>query len=341
MPSGDIVVLRCDASPDLGFGHLTRCRALAQAIRQQGGVCAMIGPDAAYATEADTEIFTFWEPLKWNDSRSDAIKLTNIAQNIGAKILVLDDYRVDETYQLILHGKSMKWLQFEIRTDQPIWADFILNVNPAAKPADYAAVIRNQDTRLLLGPEFAILRPEFAYASKRPYNRSVREVLLTFGGGDDRGAILLVLRALHECNLEDIKITVVSGAHNPRNLEIRKWIDVYLPKLVTLLIAPPNIQEIFSQSDLAFMAAGTSIYEMACCGVPMILISIAENQVKQAKAWSKATVYLGSIAQINKEIIIKAFEAMRTQDEKREAITRESARMCDGIGANRIASIIL
>lgn len=335
-----MVVLRCDAGPDLGFGHLTRCRALAQAIRHQGGACALVGPDADYATEADAEIFTLWEPHKWNDPLSDATKLADIAQNLGAEMLVLDDYRVDEDYQLVLRDRGLKWLQFEIRTDRPIWANFVLNANPAAKSDDYAAAMRNPKSQLLLGPQYAILRPEFADVAKRPSHRPVKDVLLTFGGGDDRGAILFVLNILRESNPKDIQITIVSGAHNPANICLRKWIDHHWPEQVRLLVDPEKIHTVFSQSDLAIMAAGTSIYEMACCGVPMILIAIADNQVRHAESWSASAQYLGKIENIKKNSLIKAFKLVSENIQIRENFIKTTSKLCDGLGSIRVAHII-
>jgi len=222
-----MILFRCNAGPQIGFGHLTRCRALAYALREQGESCIMVGPDHAYANNEDDHLFDAWIPQMWGSAENDASSLVMLARSYNAKKIVLDDYRVNEEYQLVLRNEGLKWLQFEARTTQPIWADIVLNASPAAKPRDYAAVLRNPETQLLLGPQYAVLRPEFTNIKDRGYSRQIKKVLVTFGGGDDRGAILFVLASLIPATSKDLEFVVVSGANNPRNQEIKNWIRLY------------------------------------------------------------------------------------------------------------------
>lgn len=281
-----MILFRCNAGPQIGFGHLTRCRALAYALREQGESCIMVGPDNAYANDEDDRLFDAWIPQVWDSAEGDASSLVMLTGSYSAKKVVLDDYRVNEEYQLVLRNEGLKWLQFEARTTQPIWADIVLNASPAAKEEDYAAVLRNPETQLLLGPQYAVLRPEFTGIKCRGHSSQVKKVIVTFGGGDDRGAILFVLTSLVNAISKELDLIVVSGANNPRNQEIKNWIRLYGQGRVMLKINPPSVATIFAECDLAIMAGGTTTYEAACCGLPMLLMTIADNQHAQAKAWS-------------------------------------------------------
>ena len=77
--------------------------------------------------------------------------MIELARHYDASFLVLDDYRIDESYQLSLRTAGLKWLQFDIAATNPLWADIIVNANPAVNAHDYTSVLRNQEVRLCLG----------------------------------------------------------------------------------------------------------------------------------------------------------------------------------------------
>ncbi len=295
------ILFRCNAGPVIGYGHLTRCRALAQALRRQGETCVMFGPDAADARPEDQDIFSDWIPMAdWPSAAEDATRLVDLARRLDAGWAVLDDYRVDEPYQLTLRAAGLRWLQFDGTARQPLWADLIVNANPAVHPEDYASVLRDPETRLLLGPRYAILRPEFAAVEPRDPRRAVKQILVTFGGGDDRGAIEFVLSTLLPETPPTVGFLVISGARNPRNPTLVEWIETHGQGRVSLHIDPPKVAPLFTDCDLAVMAGGTTTYEAACCGLPMVLITIAANQVPQAIAWDRkgVAIFIGSFSQI-------------------------------------------
>ena len=51
------IIFRCNTNQEVGFGHLNRCRSLAQSLIQKGEVCLMVGPDNFYKTKKDNNIF--------------------------------------------------------------------------------------------------------------------------------------------------------------------------------------------------------------------------------------------------------------------------------------------
>ncbi|WP_081618348.1 UDP-2,4-diacetamido-2,4,6-trideoxy-beta-L-altropyranose hydrolase [Thioalkalivibrio sp. ALE31] len=296
-----MIIFRCDAGPDIGFGHLMRCRTLAEALHDRGESCIMVGPDAVYAKPEDKKIFKEWIPVpEWQSSSADSGRLVSLSQKYRAQWLVLDDYRVDEAYQLELRAAGLKWLQFDGWADKPLWADIILNANPAAASEDYERVLHNKDAKILLGPSYGILRKEFAQIEPRDPSRPVRQILVTFGGGDDRGANEFVLSTLLPVVSPDVNFLVISGATNPNNPSLGRWIEEHGKGRVSLHIDPIKVAPLFASCDLAVMAGGTSTYEAAACGIPMILIAIAANQVPQSMAWSRfgAANYLGSITNL-------------------------------------------
>ena len=300
----------------------------------------MVGPAEAYATSDDGSIFSNWIVVEaWLSAETDAEHFVSIATATGARWAVLDDYRVDATYQAVLRAANLRWLQFDGAAQKPLWADLILNANPATRPEDYAAVVHNPIAKLLLGPRYAILRPEFPPAGLRPLQRPVEQVLVTFGGGDDRGAIEFVLSTLLPCTPATLRFLVISGAYNPLNQQLAEWIDAKGNDRVTLCVNPEPVAPLFASCDLAIMAGGTTTYEAACCGLPMILVSVADNQVRQSMAWQAvgAAVYLGAFEGIYPELLKSEFFQLFKNDRKRNAFANVGAELVDGFGVQRIA----
>lgn len=296
-----MIVFRCNAGVEIGFGHLMRCRVLAEALCEQGQQCVMVGPDSRLMTDEDKHIFVEWINLaNWTSPEKDANHLTEIMHRYGATWAILDDYRVDDNYQLKLRDSGMHWLQFAHWQPQKYWSDIVLTPSPAANQYDWAALVKNPDAKLLLGPKYAILRSEFRDIQPRDPVRPIKRVLVTFGGGDDRGAIKFVLNTLIPNTPNEIEFVVLSGANNPSNTQLQELSQINKQNRVHLHIAPKSVAPLFLSCDLAIIAGGTTTYEAACCGLPMILISIADNQINQCIGWQNlgAAIYLGPFPQV-------------------------------------------
>lgn len=303
----------------------------------------MVGPSREYMTADDAALFSDWIPAgPWTSSMADAQALLDIARTSKARAAVLDDYRVDNVYQAILKQAGMPWLQFDGFANKPLWADIIVNANPAIQLDDYKKLVRNRQTTLLLGPKYAVLRPEFSRVKQRERSTPVRKALVTFGGGDDRGAILFTLATLVPLIAKSVHFLVVSGKHNPRNAEINAWIETQGQGRVTLAVNPQSMAPLFARCDLAIMAGGTSTYEAAACGLPMLLMPIADNQLSQSKAWDScgAALFLGTFPEIDAGLLARHFLQLVEDEEKRYTMSRQARQLVDGKGAARVAGVI-
>ena len=65
---------------------------------------------------------------KWNSGEEDSVNLIKIAKKNNASYFVLDDYRIDEKYQMILLKADLNGYNFiKKENKKPIWADIIVN----------------------------------------------------------------------------------------------------------------------------------------------------------------------------------------------------------------------
>ena len=334
-----MIVMRCHASDQWGLGNLTRCRALARALKAEGSQVAMVGPSIEMQQPGDVETFEHWQPLDWqNQSTENARELLEIANQFKAQSLVIDDPRADADFQEILYAEKIKWLQFDGTATKPMWANWILNALPSANAHTYSTVVRNPSARLLLGPMYAVLRQEFARTEKKPkLNPDDISILLIFGGGDDRGAIAWCLQSLKPLLNKNTKLKIISGSANPQNNTNLKIIEGISKEQIEYFIQPAHPWEIMSTCDLAVMASGTTVHEVNVFQLPMVLMSVVENQDKPGQAWAQAAgaKYLGDWNQLHSELLRES-----VLSQLKELHMQKTPALVDGLGASRVAKVL-
>ena len=340
-----MIIFRCNAGSSVGIGHVVRSRVFAKALSSRGHQSIMVGPSLDYKQPADDDIFADWIPRPQQfSSTDDATLFIETAKAHNAKLAVMDDYRIDDTYQQMLRDAGIRWLQqYDASQPKPFWADLVVNGSPYERASTYKDLIRNPDTKMLLGPAYSILRPEFPPSEFRSPDRPVEQVLVTFGGGDDRGAIILVLSNLIESADPTIQYEVLSGAGNPRNNAIQSWIDKHGDDRVQLHINPKNVASLFASCDLAVIGGGTSTFEAASCGLPMFLLSISDNQDGQCQGWQDqgAAIYIGRMADFSEQELSDQFQELLNNTDRRIKMSAIGRRAVDGKGVDRLISHLL
>jgi len=332
-----MMIVRCDANSQWGMGHLTRCRALASALYQCGIPVAMLGPDRQYAQASDAGLFAYWHPMDWHeDTTTGAQQLLFWAEKWQADALILDEPRADEAYQRVLWDAGLPWLQFDGMAQKPLWASWVLNALPSACDKEYAKVLRNPHASLLLGPSYAVLRPEFAEVRNAVKSTQTLNILLSFGGGDDRGAMAWSINALLPLLDQNTRLKIISGKANPRNESNKALIPQSHWQWIDYHIQPDAPWSIMAQCHMAVMASGTTVHEANCCHLPLVLVSLVDNQHAPGMAWDTAeqAQYLGPWEAVEQftlmNIVAHGIQDVRAGRQKINPLV-------DGLGAARVA----
>lgn len=323
------------------MGHLVRCAALAEALGRRGCDSVMVGPPSHLRQKAMP--FREWLALEEREaSLSEARALCEMARGQQANLIVLDDYRIEPAYQKVMRGSGAKLLAFGSSRSREQWVDWLLDASPDASPERYSGLMQQPQARLLLGPRYAVLRSPFRQVTPTA-GHDVPRVLLTFGGGDDRGATRWVLEQLLALDEPDVTYVVVCGQQNPDNVAIARLARSAGRQRVEWHVDPSSVAPLYASCDLAIVAGGTTTYELACCGVPMLILTIAQNQVDQALAWERAgaAIALGSLDEWEPSRLVKAYAALRLAHERRRAMAKRGRALVDGLGADRVASTVL
>lgn len=303
-----MIVFRCSADPKIGFGHLMRCRQLAKELKRRNHKLAMFGPSEEFKNKNDEHLFNEWLPSSfWRNSVSDAEELLRFCAKLNASILILDDHRVDEPYQLVLRRHNEKFVLFEGRSNRAIWADLLICTHAASDHRLFHNQIKNPACEKLVGIHFALLRNQFHHRSPIIQSKSIKKILLTFGGGSDRGAFKLVLDVVLR-KFPENNYCIISGESNPNNHYLKTICEEY-PKCLELHIGTSRVADLMASCQFAIMASGTSTLEAAALGLPMLLIAIADNQILPAKSLvdKGGAFFLGELKNVTEEKIEKQF----------------------------------
>lgn len=334
------LLIRADGNSTIGAGHLMRCLALGQAWQEEGETphfaVATVTPALAERLRAEGMPMTHLANLP--GSAQDAAQTLALARQLNAKWVVVDGYHFDADFQWALKQAGLRLLMVDDYGHAGhYYADMVLNQNIYAQPSLYPS--HEPDTRLLLGPEYALLRHEFW--SWRGWRREVapvaRKVLVTLGGSDPDNVTLKVIQALQKIEMKELEARVVVGPANPHLVALQQAVE-QSPGQIQLLTEVLNMPELMAWADIAISAGGSTCWELAFMGLPNLILSLTDNQRWIAEGLNDAgnSVYLGHAADITPTMLYQAIIELAVAPERRAVSTQHGQELIDGYGASRV-----
>jgi UDP-2,4-diacetamido-2,4,6-trideoxy-beta-L-altropyranose hydrolase len=218
---------------------------------------------------------------------------------------------------------------------RPHDCDLLLDQNLGREVSDYAGLIPNGCT-LLLGPAYALLRPEF---EKRRKLCQVREelnrVLVFFSGSDEGNETEKALQGLLEAT-DEWFLDVVIGTSHPRSAALQSLADLH-PTRVTVHIQTDKMDELMGHADVAVGAAGSASWERCALRLPALICVLAENQTTVAYELQRvgAAINLGVCHALTGKDYAKALLSLDVKQLRRMSAC--AAGVTDGLGASRVA----
>ena len=345
------VVFRVDASLQMGTGHVMRCLTLAQVLKENGAnvefICRKhegnlidkIRSSGFNVHELglfeETEVDTSLAHSHWLGAtqQQDADDCIDIFKAKKVDWLIVDHYALDEQWQERLKPYYEKLMVIDDLADRKHQCDILLDQTFGRQQEDYLA-FTTKDCELLLGSQYALLRPEFAkcrpYSLERRSKPEFKQLLINMGGVDIDNVTENILDELKMCNLpNDIDITVVMGGSAP-HLESVKSKAITLPCKTEVKVDVDNMAEVMANSDIAIGAAGATTWERCCLGLPTIQFVIAKNQL-----FSAETLAQHNIVKLAKEIKETAY-LLESSSEWMKSVGSVALEICDGMGSYKV-----
>lgn len=359
------IVFRVDASVEMGLGHLTRCLTLANALAEGGmrscflmrshaaGLAHLVEshghalrllpdpPEPPSETDDRDGPHAHWLPTTW---RQDADQTRSVLDEIGpAEWLVVDHYVLDARWENACRRDGMRILAIDDLADRVHDCEILLDQNLVFEMTTRYRDRLPADCVQLLGPRFALLRPEFAAqrALLTPRSGEIGRVLICFGGSDPTNETAKSLAAIARLAHPSLVVDAVIGVSNPHGASVARLCQA-LPG-AELHRGANNIAELMRQADLSIGAGGVMSWERCSLGLPVIAVDVASNQVGALEALdaARAAVYLGSANAVSEADLAAAIGALLDDAAQTRMMGEAALALVDGQGVDRVVARML
>jgi UDP-2,4-diacetamido-2,4,6-trideoxy-beta-L-altropyranose hydrolase len=362
------VCFRVDASLDMGSGHVMRCLTLADALKRQGSECFFICRDHLgnmantiisrghnihmlsldgvkskneESNEQPKLAHAQWLGCAW---QTDAEQAFSYIQQLKPQWLVVDNYALDSRWEQKLRKVCDRILVIDDLADRQHDCDLLLDQTYGQDTKLYRPLVPSS-CKLLIGSEYALLRPEFAklrdYSLNRRTQTDLNKILISMGGVDKDNATGEVLEVLKHCVLpDDCEVTVVMGMDAPW-LELVKKKASSLPWKTSVVENVEYMAQLMADSDLAIGAAGSTSWERCALGLPSVIVVLADNQEKVATELGviDAVRCIDSIAQVAIELPV-IIDDINRNVRLLAQLSKRSRVVVDGLGVDKVIKSI-
>lgn len=346
------VLIRADASPTIGSGHIARCLTLARVLRKQGShvafACRRLPGhrlDALAAEGFETfalpDVYPDEDPQQAIESmlpwQADIEALDALlAGHAAFDWIIADHYGLDHQWQTAARRWAPRIAAVDDLATRRYSVDLLLNQNLSGLSANYAPLLP-EGCRTLLGPRYAMLREEFvcpAIAIKP----KARRVLVNFGGFDAAMQTHHAMLALQD--FAELEVDFVAGADNPAWAQMQALAATRPHWRLHSFVS--DFQQRMTAADLFIGAGGGTSWERAALGLPTICIAVSNNQQANGEvmAAAGAHVFMGAREQVSVEQLRDAIGFVVDNFYLRQSLAERSRQLVDGRGALRVAAAL-
>ena len=222
------VLFRTDSSIQIGSGHVMRCLTLAEGLKKKGASCKFICRDhegnlislieekgfkaiilktpkiknIKFSPKNNSSLcYSEWLGVPWE---IDAKQTNDLIIGLNIDWLIVDHYALDSRWENAVTGNIDKVMIIDDLADRNHNCDLLLDQNLGKNQSDYYS-LTPADCNILVGPKFALLRPEFSdmrpYSLDRRREPRLKNILISMGDIDKDNITSKVLDSLESCNL--------------------------------------------------------------------------------------------------------------------------------------------
>lgn len=339
------VIFRADASSAVGGGHMMRCLALAEELSERGA-------DVSFAVGKQS--LETVPPLSRSGhgivvlEGSNLAELSEIEEEVGeCDLFVIDHYERDDTFERKARSIAKTVLAIDDLPERLHDCDILLDQTFGRKTNEYERLVP-ANAVVLTGTSYALLRRAFrtlrqsALQKRRRFHpaKPVRRILVSLGASDTDGLTRWTLDAINQSKL-DVSVDVVIGSADPRTLGLVDQAE-QMSQPVVFHGFDANVAALMLTADLAIGAAGSSAWERCCMGLPSLMVVLADNQNDiGAGLQSTGAAKLVSVSDFScPDRFSESLVELASNASLLESMSAAAARICDGEGAGRIASLV-
>jgi len=332
------IVFRCDASSEIGLGHVIRSLAVAKELQEKNKIifASAVDQTNSYIREYDFEIFSK------NDNENEETFLTRAITKLHPDVLFIDKkYSYDSAFLNELKKNNVKIMMMDnlceglSACDEIVFHSLHFDENLLKEYLSQEKI-----AHVKMGPKYIILRNEIL-SLKNKIERDLHNppnIIVTTGGSDPKGVLIKIIKWLKEINLP-ANIYLLVG-HAFKFKDQLEDIKENLPD--NFRVVPYSPQEII-KADIVICTFGVTIYEMIYLQIPTICISHTVENANDSKIINEkygVIKDMGYIDDINSGDLNIAIRNIM-QEDKHQKMVERCDNIIDGMGAKRVGEKII
>lgn len=322
MSSSSHLVIRCDASPEMGTGHLMRCLTLADVWHQDFSGAVIFCCLELTGTLERRIVDAGHAVIHLENDHPGAV--IDIAEPLDAKAIILDGYQFDQEYRQSLASSDTKVLTFRDAGSEASSADIVIDTSPSATAPVQTDIV------YLCGPDFALISPEIVKSTQ--ISVSPKGILITFGGSDPHGLSLPIAKSISASAPDTHMHVILGGGVKDADAVLEQLMEI--PN-ISASHDLPSLGPAIMNAQLVVTAAGSSLYEVASLGRPMVLVITEDNQSALGTIdWAHVIDVRGKDAAAAD--ISAAALKLYNDPAMMEALAARASSVVDGKGAHRV-----
>jgi spore coat polysaccharide biosynthesis predicted glycosyltransferase SpsG len=308
----------CDSNREYGSGHVMRCITLGISLQKVGFKVELVCFEIPEALSERAESFGL-QVMKRNTHQAEiAIAAEVIELTNPGDLVVFDGYYFDQQAIAEVHRSKRFVVVIDDNGDlAECTASLILNQNLHANEEMYRS--NTSDPKLLLGCDWALIRPEIVAARESQNLQGRRGIFIAMGGTDPLGITPEISSRL--IKQTGLKVVAAGGFLGQSSLN------------------PTEMAEEMAHSQIGVIACGTTTWEALCLGLPLVGVVVADNQIQVAQSLQENK--LGDFIDCRNEVdvasILKATTVLLQDKLRSEEISLRARALVDGKGAQRVA----
>lgn len=282
------ILIRADGGAGIGMGHIMRMLTLAKQLKKNNEVIFICreGKNGQYdAGIKKIREEGFQSIIIKNNELVNEIK--GVQGKLRADMLLTDSYDVTEEYFDELSRVFSKTAYMDDVNCMRINVDLIINQNMGAEHIIYNS-FPNENTKLLLGCKYVLLRDEFKKAESEKIENKEDSLMITVGGSDNDFLTVKIITLLEQL---DCRINVVIGNAFSEGL-VSELEKIAADRKNIILYKNCIMSEVMKVSTMAVSACGSTLYELGAMGIPTVGIVVADNQEKVALNMDKEGIII-------------------------------------------------
>ncbi len=332
------IIIRTDGGTSIGMGHVVRCIALANMLKNNFTITfAIQSPSESILKSIYTVTAAIIHLPQTNDYTADTSHFTQFLN--ADDIVVLDGYHFKTDYQKAIKEKGCKLVVIDDLHNWHHVADVIINHAEGINESMYSA---EKYTQFYFGLKYALLRSAFLKPTPAKTIHAVKKVFISMGAADINNLTQKFTTAVLEIKgVEEIHLML--GTINPNLTTIERLIqNNEHRKIVTHFdISADELALLLKECDVSICPASSISLEACAIGVGLISGYTAENQKGNLAGMEKqkALINFGDMNVLGvSEIKSKLVEVFSRPFQLNELIKNQK-KMIDGKSNERLLKL--